>query len=388
MDFNKRAKEIESYIIDLRRDFHVHPELSYKETRTSEIVCNELEKMGIPYERVEKNGVVGIIEGKEPGKKIAIRADIDALPMQEENDVPYKSCIPGVMHSCGHDGHTSILLGAAKLLNEAKDEFSGKVFLCFQSAEEVGGGAHEIINYLESHGGVDEVIASHLWADIPSGKISVVKGGRMAGGDPFTVEVTGRGGHGSRPDQCIDPIKPIANILLALSSIPTNRYKTIEPMVVSVCKVQAGTAGNIFPQKATIEGTTRVFSKEGKKKVKEIMQEIVENGAKMYGAQGTLIIRDGVPAIINHEEPVKRAQKVIQKIDGLEHDEFEPICASDNYGYYLEKYKGFMCYIGIRNEEKGIVYAQHHPKFDLDEDVLKNGAAFFAQYACDFLNEK
>ena len=387
MRFNEKAKEYEDYIINLRRDFHMNPELSYEEFRTSQKVCDELKGMGIPYVRLENNCVVGRISGSQKGKKIAIRADMDALPIVEENDRPYISKNIGVMHACGHDGHTAMLLGAAKLLIDIKDKLNGEVFLCFQSAEEVGGGAHEIIEYLEEQGGVDEVIAAHLWADIPSGNISVVEGPRMAAGSTFTIEVIGRGGHGSRPDLAIDPIKPASNIILAISSIPTNRYKTIEPLVVHVGKIEAGTMGNIFPQKAIIDGGIRSFSEYGENQARHFIKEIAENGAKIYGATANVIFKDGVPVVYNHRESVKKAEKVLEKLGTFKLDEFEPICASENYGFFLQKYKGFLAFIGIRNEEKGIVYGQHHPKFDIDEYVLSKGSEFFAQYAHDFLND-
>lgn len=386
MRFRELSKKYEDYIISMRRDFHMNPELSYKEERTSQIVCDELDKMGIPYVRVENNGVVGKITGSKKGKRIGIRADMDALPVAEENDAEYKSTVEGVMHACGHDGHTAMLLGAAKLLSEVKDELEGEVFLCFQAAEEIGGGAKEIIEYLEKEGGVDQMIAAHLWADIPSGKISVVEGPRMAAGSNFEVEVIGRGGHASRPDLSIDPIKPLANILLGVSSIPTNRYKTIEPLVVHVGKIEAGTAANIFPQNAKLFGGIRSFSKEGEDAAREYIKEIAENGAKMYGATANVSFQDGVPVVFNDKDSIKRAEKVVEKLGSFELDEFEQICASENYGMFMQKYKGFLAFIGIRNEEKGMTYAQHHPKFDIDEDVLASGSEFFAQYSYDFLN--
>lgn len=387
MRFNHKAKEYEQYIIDLRRDFHINPELSFKEIRTSQVVCDELDKMGISYVRLENNCVVGRIKGSKEGKSIAIRADMDALPIVEENKKDYTSQNEGIMHACGHDGHTAMLLGAARMLADVKDELKGDIFLCFQSAEEVGGGAFEILDYLKEEGGVDEVIAVHLWADIPTGKISVVEGPRMAAGSGFTIGVIGRGGHASRPDLSIDPIKPAANILLSISSIPTNRYKTIEPLVVHVGQIQAGTMGNIFPQKATIVGGIRSFSKEGEDSAREFIREIAENGAKMYGATAEVSFKDGVPVVYNDREAVKRAEKVIERLGTFEMEDFEQICASENYGFYMQRYKGFMAFIGIRNEEKGIVHAQHHPKFDIDEGVLSKGSEFFAQYAYDFVND-
>jgi amidohydrolase len=227
----------------------------------------------------------------------------------------------------------------------------------------------------------------HLWADIPSGNISIVEGARMAAVTGFNIEVIGNGGHGSRPDLCIDPIKPAANILLGISMIPTNRYKTLEPLVINVGKIEAGTMGSIFPERALMEGGIRSFSKEGKEKAQKYIREIAENGAKMYGAEAIATFTEGFPAVVNDKESVDRAKIIVEKTRLFKLDSFEQICASENYSLFLEKYKGFFAFIGIRNEEKGIIYGQHHAKFDIDEDVLRKGSDFFAQYSYTFLNE-
>lgn len=186
-DLRKKSRETAAYIVELRREFHAHPELSLQEARTSQRVAEELEKMGIRVEKLADRCVVGILEGAKPGKRLAIRADMDALPIQEENEVPYRSMNPGVMHACGHDGHTAMLLGAARMLKDMKNDMQGSIFFCFQSGEEIGRGANVILKFLESQGGVDQAIAIHLWADIPSGKISVVEGARMAAVDVFDI---------------------------------------------------------------------------------------------------------------------------------------------------------------------------------------------------------
>jgi amidohydrolase len=388
MRFKESAARYEDYIIGLRRDLHRNPELSLQEKKTSDIVCRQLEAMKIPYVRLDENCVVGLVEGAEPGKKLAVRADMDALPIAEETGLPFASQVKGVMHACGHDGHTAMLLGTAAMINEVKEQLKGKVYLCFQSAEEIWGGAKVIIRYLESQGGVDEAISAHLWADIETGYISVIKGARMANADGFEIEVIGRGGHGSRPDQCIDSIRAASNIVLGITSIPTNRYKSIEPLVIHVGSINAGTIGNIIPQSAKILGGIRSFSQAGKAAAWKLIREIAENCAKMYGAEAKVTISEGVPSVVNHPESVERAQRVIEMIGVLKQDEFEPICASENFGMYTERYKGFMAFIGIRNEEKGLIFPQHSSKFDIDESVLKEGSRFFAEYAFNFLNEE
>jgi len=386
-DLNKKALEIAPYIVELRREFHSHPELSLEEERISGRVSEELEKMGIRVEKLADHCVMGILEGGKPGKRLAIRADMDALPIHEENEVPYRSMNPGVMHACGHDGHTAMLLGAAHLLKDLREDLHGKVFFCFQSGEEIGRGANVILKFLESQGGVDQAIAIHLWADIPSGKISVVEGARMAAVDVFDIQVIGKGGHGSRPDLCIDPLKPAAQMLLELSAIPTNRYKSTEPLVIHIGKMEGGTLRNIFPQTANLYGGMRYFSEEARQTAYRLINEICEHTAAAYGAEAKVSFLRGAPAVMNDRKAVTRAQQVVEEMGNLEPDSFEPICASENFAFFLEKYKGFMAFLGIKNESKGLAYSHHHPQFDLDEDVLPTGAEFFARYAVRFLHD-
>lgn len=380
------SQNIEPHIISLRRDIHAHPELSLKEVRTTALVCTELEKLDIPFTLLKNHCVVGILKGDQPGKRIAIRADMDALPITEENDVPYKSQYPGVMHACGHDGHTAMLLGTAALLNKIKKHLHGTVFFCFQSGEEVGEGADVILEFLEAQGGVDQAIAAHLWADIPSGMISVVAGARMAAVDAFDIEVIGKGGHASRPDLCIDPLKPAAAMLLALSSIPTNRYSPLEPLVIHIGKMEGGALRNIFPNSANLYGGIRYFSPQSRVLAGKLINEIAENCARMYGAKARVTFLYGAPAVVNHPEAVSLAEQVVAEMPELQLNTFEPICASENFGFYLEKYHGFMAFIGIQNAGKGLTCAHHHPHFDIDESVLIKGSEFFAHYTARFLS--
>lgn len=369
----------------LRRELHAYPELSMHEIRTSEIVCAELEKVGIPFTRLKDNCVVGVLTGYHPGKRLAIRADMDALPITEENDLSYKSQNNEVMHACGHDGHTAMLLGVARLLSEYRESLCGTVYFCFQSAEETGGGADVILEFLESQGRVDQAIAVHLMIDIPSGKISLSKGARLAAADGFDIEIIGKGGHGSRPDQCIDPLKPTATILLNLFAIPVNRYKPTEPLVVHVCKFQGGILRNIFLENATLSGQFRYFSNEARQTAHKVIREIAENGARMYGAEARLTFIPGPSPVNNDAEAVDFGPHIISEMNELELIESEPFCGSENFANYLEKFKEFMAFIGIRNEGKDIVNLHHHPRFDIDESVLIKGTEFFVCYAANFL---
>ena len=331
--------------------------------------------------------VIATIKGAYEGKTIGIRADMDALPMDEMTDLPYKSQNDGVMHSCGHDGHTAVLIGVANLLNKAKDNLKGTVKLIFQSAEEIGGGVKEIVSHINSTGGLDRIIALHLWADIDSGLISVEPGGRMAGGILFDVNVKGKGSHGSRPDKAKDPIKPACEILLQLAGAPTSRYNILEPCIISPAMVSGGTTYNIIPDTAHIKGTIRYFSYEAGDALVKIADDIVEHTAKAYGVEAEILYSGHVAPIVNLKEAADLGKEVVKKIDGLESFPFEPICACDCYGDLLKEFTGVYCYLGIRNEEKGCIYPQHHSMYNIDEAALKKGCAFLSQYAFDFLNE-
>lgn len=388
MDFIKAAEKIEHEIIALRRHFHEHPELSLHEINTSRFVCAELDALAIPYVQLADNAVVAKLQGgktQSKSKAIAIRADMDALPITEETGLDFASQNPGVMHACGHDAHTAILLGSIKLLADIREKIEGTVYFCFQPAEEVQAGSALILDYLASEGGVDRVIAAHVWPELPSGEISVMEGARMAAGDFFTIEVFGQGGHCSRPDLCIDPIKPLCDIVLKLSALPTNRIKTTEPSVVHIGKIEAGTVGNVFPQSAKAYGGTRTFSKASREKMRTLLSEVSTHTAAAYGAHAVVDMRSGTPPLINDAASVDLAKELILQSGIFILKDLEPILASEDFGFYLEKHPGFMCFVGTRNEEKGITHTLHHPKFDLDEAILARTSAFFALYAFEFL---
>ena len=375
---------LKEYVINLRRYFHENPEISGFEINTTNKIKSELEKFNISYHELNPTTVVAWLG--EGDKKIALRGDTDALPLVEEGDKEYISKNSGAMHACGHDGHTAMLLGAAKYLKDIEKTLKGKIYFCFQPAEEIGGGAKEILDFLDKEGGVDEVFGIHLWSLIPINKICVSSGPRMANGDGFSIKVIGRGGHGSRPDQCIDPLKIASKILLEITSIPSNRISTLDPSVVSVGKIYGGSAANIIPNEAFIEGGFRTFSKNSREEIGELIKKISNNIADYHGGKVEVEIKRGVPCVYNHLSSSENAKNTVSKLLGEEAIfEFEPLCASENFGFYTEKYPGLMAFVGAGNEEKGIIYPHHHPLFDIDEDSLINGTALYSQYALDFL---
>ena len=377
------AAKYEQYVIDTRRDFHMHPELSLKEDRTVRRIEEELDKLSIPHVRVGHNNVVGTLEGAKPGRKIAIRADIDALPVQEARETSYKSQVDGVMHACGHDAHTAMLLGTAHVLSDIRDELCGTVYLCFQVAEEVGAGAGEIVAYLKEIGGVDQVIGTHIAGELAPGTIQLPDGPMMAGALGFDITVKGRGGHGSRPDRAIDPIKPACDILLKIAMIPAQYHNPFDTCVVSPCQITAGNKNNIIPETAFISGNIRFFKYGDGDKIFEKIREIATCTAKAYGAEVELKSVPMAPnPLINDKAAAAQGRKIAERV-GLEVVELEPTAGSDNFADFLVDFPGFYCQTGAHLE--GASGNHHNPNFDLEESAFKKVVEFFATYTADFL---
>ena len=375
----------------IRRDIHAHPELAFEETRTADLVAERLESWGIPVHRgLGKTGVIGVIRGERPdnGRTVGLRADMDALPMQEANTFEHASRHPGKMHACGHDAHTSMLLGAARILMDRRDQFSGTVKLLFQPSEEAnGGGAKPMIEagVLEDPH-VDACFGQHLMSPIPTGIVGVVPGPLQASADSFTITVQGKGGHGASPHTSVDPVMVGSDIVSGLHKIVSRTIDPLEPVVVSVCTFHAGTASNVIPDTATLSGTVRTFSAENRALAEKRLKEVAQGIAAAQGATVTIDYVNGYPATINDPAMAALAAKSVAAVVGEEnvHD-IPPIMGAEDMSYFLEERPG--CYIltGCGNEEKGIVWPHHHPKFDIDEDSLGIGVASLAQIAMDYL---
>ncbi|WP_026896149.1 M20 family metallopeptidase [Clostridiisalibacter paucivorans] len=387
MNIANLAKNYKDYVIDLRREFHMYPEISWEEVRTSKRVKEELDKMGIPYVSMAGTGVVATIEGKEKGKTVALRADMDALQVTEANDVEYKSKNEGVMHACGHDGHTSMLLGAAKILNDVKDDLEGTVKLFFQPAEELAQGAAKMIEE-GCMDGVDGVFGIHLWSDLEYGKISVEAGPRMASADMFKIIVKGLGGHGSLPHQGIDAVVAGSAIVMDLQSVVSREISPLQSAVVSVGVFNSGTRFNVISSSAVLEGTTRCFDPEIRGRFPKVIERIAKNSANSYRAEAQLEYTYGTPPTINTEGASKLATTVVEKLYGTDAvGMMEKVTGGEDFAMYLEKAPGVIAFVGIRNEAKECDYPHHHERFNMDEDALEKGSALYAQYAIDFLNE-
>jgi len=380
----RMARELGEYVIERRRDFHMYPELKYEEYRTSEAVASELRKSGYEVRRAAGTGVIGVLRCGE-GPVVALRADMDALPIQEENDVPYRSRVPGKMHACGHDAHTAMLLGAARILASIKGSLKGTIKLIFQPAEEGGLGAKKIVE--EGHlDDVDAVFGIHVSADLPAGCVGVKEGPLLAAADSFTVRIRGKGGHGAAPHQAIDPVVAAADIINAYQKVVSREVSHLNPVIISVTQVTAGTTFNVIPQEAVMRGTIRTLDEDTRTYVLRRMKEVTEGYAKAMRCSGEFIIEpDHVPATINDPELAEFAKEVIKSVGIAELAEVKPMMISEDFSFYTTKAKGLFIILGTRNEEKGITYPHHHPKFDVDESALYIGTAIHALLAYKYL---
>jgi amidohydrolase len=393
-DFLKQAEELFPYTQALRRDFHQHPELGYREVRTSGIVARDLEALGLEVTKgVGKTGVVGYLEGTKPGPTILLRFDMDALPITEDTGAEYTSENPGVMHACGHDGHTAIGLTVAKILNQHKNDLAGSIKFCFQPSEEglndeeMGGNLMMIRDGVLEGPKVEKTLSLHLWNDKPLGWINIAKGPVMAGAELFIINITGKGGHGAAPDTTIDPVVASAHIITALQSITSRNVPPLQACVISVTAIHSGTTFNVIPQTAQLTGTIRTFDLDVRKMVLERFEQVVVGIAETLGCKAEIEIKRVTPAVINNEGI---ANSVFNTAQGLfsdaqiDNENFLTMGAED-MGYMQEKVDGCYFFIGSANDEKNLNYNHHHPKFDFDEQALIKATALMAAAAADLL---
>ena len=388
MNVKELAKEQESYVIQCRHYLHSHPELSTKEVNTTRFIKEELEKMGVEVQEFEGiTGCVGTIKGDKPGNTVMLRADIDALPITENPGKSYCSLNPGVMHACGHDCHTSMLLGAAKILSAHRDEIHGTVKLIFQMAEEIGRKSEEYVKRgaLE---GVDAIFGMHIWSAVPAGKVNFESGERMACSDRFTIKIHGKSSHGSAPHEGKDAIIAGAAAIQALQTIPSRINNPFNALVVTVGIFNGGTKENIIADQAELTGTVRAFNREFRNSMPEVIKSVVEPVVKGYGCSAEVDYYFGPSPLINdHEDLVQIARGAASKEMG--EDALIPLkkmTGAEDFSVYMETVPGVFGYLGCRNEEKGIIAAHHHPAFDVDEDVLYHGTGIYVQFALDYLN--
>ncbi len=376
------VKQLHEQIIEWRRHFHQNAELSFEEYKTSDFIEEKLKSFGnIEVSRPTKTGVIGKIHGKTEGPVIALRADIDALPMTETNDLPFVSVNKGAMHSCGHDGHAAMLLGIAKLFSEKTEQLKGTLVCIFQHAEEVPpGGAIEMVRAGVMEG-VDEIYGIHLSSNYPTGKFGVVSGPLTSATDRFDIKVIGKGGHSSLPEQCVDPIVAAAQIVTGLQNIVARRISAYDTAVLSVCQIHGGDAYNIIPGEVTITGSVRTFSKELRNNMPVMIKEISDGIAASMGAKCEVSYERGYDSAINDEALTDTAREVIADWFGQEAVlEIQPVMPGEDFSAFTEAAgcPGVFVEIGTRNEEKGTTRPHHNTTYLMDEDGLYYGTAFFA----------
>jgi amidohydrolase len=380
------SKTISEEIIEWRRDFHQHPELSFEEKRTSKIVAEFLKGCGLQVkENVNGYGVVADLIGAEKGPTIAFRADMDALPIQEETGLPFASKVPGVMHACGHDGHTAILMGAVRLLTSQKDKLKGNVRFIFQPAEELNpGGALGMIQEGVLHG-VEAVFGLHLWSELPSGTFRTCYGPMMAATDRFTIEIEGKGGHGGMPHKTIDSIVIASHLVMSAQHIISRNIDPLESGVITFGELKAGTAFNIIANKAVLEGTARSFTPEVRETLQKKLQELTDGLAKIYGATIKINYQRGYPAVVNHDREVDIMIDVAKEVFGVENTgTMKPIMVGEDFSYYLKEVPGAFCFVGAGDPNQPM-YPHHHPRFQIDESVLPLAAEWFYRLALKYL---
>lgn len=395
IDEIKKIAECErDYIVSLRRDFHAHPELALHEFRTAEIIERELESFGIEHKRVGETGVLGILKGnsKVHGKHdvVLLRADIDALPINECNKCDYVSQNAGVMHACGHDAHTACLLGAAKILSKLRDNFSGEVRFVFQQAEEIGAGAKIFLADESIMQGTERVFGLHTAPDLKSGSVGIKAGQNNAAVDYFKIEIKGKSSHVSTPHLGIDALYIASHIVVAVQSIVTRLSTPIEPLLIGIGKLSAGTAYNAIAEYAVLEGTTRTLSEEARKKTKNHINEIAQNIAALYGGEATLEWKDFTSSLSNDKAICQEVSAVAEKIFGAENIVYDRTVSlgGDDMAEFLLKAPGAYAYLGTRNDKKPETQnSAHTVNFNIDEDVLPLGSALYASAAVDWLSE-
>ena len=393
-DFNARSKEIENAVVAWRRHFHSFPELSFSETETSKFIAAALEKMGCDHVTVgtcgRPTGVIADITGRRPGRRAALRADMDALPVTEETGLPFASQHPGVMHACGHDGHMAMLLGAAQMLCEVKEQLPGAVRLIFQPSEESAEfiqGARAVVEDGRALAGVDAIFGVHLWSPLPAGLLGWRMGPMMACSDSWTVKLHGQGGHGASPHQTHDPTVAAAQIICALQTFVSREVDPLKSAVLSTGIMKAGEAFNVIPSEVELTGTARSFEPQISMDCEAFIRRMAQNMGAAFRCTAELDYRRNLPPTVNDPAMAKLGAEIgtlIFGADGVQ--EVPPTMGGEDFSFYLEKVPGAFFFIGSGDKDKGTHWPHHLCRFTVDESQLRKGAAFEAACAWAFLN--
>jgi amidohydrolase len=388
IDFKAEAAALKDELVARRRDFHQHPELAFEEVRTAGIVAEALRELGLEVQTgVGKTGVVAVLEGASEGPTVLVRADMDALPITEENKVDYASHNSGKMHACGHDGHTTIALGVAKLLTAKRDQIVGRIKFVFQPAEEIAQGAAAMIT-----DGVmfdprpDVTLGLHLWNNMPLGWLGVADGPVMAGAANFTIHITGKGGHGAVPDLAVDPVVCAAQMVTAFQTIVSRNVNPLDTAVLSVTQLHSGTTHNVIPSEAMLNGTVRTFRTEVRALVERRMNEIASGIAAAMNCKMNLEIGSvHTEPVVNHAEVAQRVRSTFTQLgygDQLRH---ERTMGAEDVGLFMKDIPGMYFFVGSNNAERGLDFPHHHPRFDFDEAALPLGVELLAAAVADYV---
>lgn len=381
IDFTTEAEGLRDELIARRRDFHRNPELAFQEFRTAGIVAEELTKLGLEVQTgVGKTGVVGILDGAKDGPTVLVRADMDALPILEENATDYISTVAGKMHACGHDGHTAIGLGVAKILAKYRDQIAGRVKFVFQPAEEIAGGAKAMIadGVLQSPR-PDISLGLHLWNTLPVGTLGVADGPTMAGSSVIKISLEGVGGHGALPDQTIDPIVCAAQIITAVQSIVARNVNPADTAVVSITTVHAGDAHNVIPSRAELGGTMRAFKTEVRDLVTRRLEEVVLNIAAAMGCKAEITVDHLTIPVFNNPEVGAKLRDRFSQMSGVKTLDTEArTMGGEDVSFFMDDIPGMYFFVGSANFDRDLDYGHHHPRFDFDEDALPLGVALLS----------
>ena len=376
------AKSYADEFISVRRHLHQNPELSYKEFETSKFIQNYLAQLGISFQVMGTTGVIGLIQGKNPTSRvIALRADMDALPILEENNIDYKSKNEGIMHACGHDVHTSCLLGAAKILDELKNEWEGTVKLIFQPGEEKNPGGASILikeGVLENPA-VQAIFGLHVHPSLEVGKLSFRTGKVMASADELYMTIKGVGGHAAAPHLCIDPILIASHLIIALQQLVSRRNNPQNPTVLSITAFNGGNTTNVIPSEIKLKGTFRALNETWRFEAHQLIKQLVENLVTGMGGTVDLLIDVGYPCVFNNETLTGNAKTLAETLWGAENiGETEVRMGAEDFGYYTQKIPGCFYRLGTMNQAMGLTYGVHHSKFNIDEAAIEMGIATMA----------
>ncbi|PQP80414.1 amidohydrolase [Paenibacillus sp. PCH8] len=382
-------EDLQIHMVEWRRHLHRNPEVSFHEEKTSSFVADMLESFGVEVRRhVGGHGVIGTIRGDKPGPVVMLRADMDALPIQDEKDIAYASQQAGAMHACGHDGHISILLGTALYFSRHQQEIRGEIRFLFQPAEELlPGGAVQVIadGALE---GVDVIYGIHLWTPLPVGVVASTAGPMMAAADDFYIEIKGKGGHGGMPQSTIDSLIVGSALVMQLQTVVSRSVDPLRPAVLTIGTMQAGSAQNVIAEQCKMSGTVRTFDEETRMGMKERVLTMVAQTGAAYGAETQVNYIIGYPPVVNDEQETARFFREATEVFGTERVQTSPmLMPAEDFAYYLQKIPGCFMFVGAGNPDKNAIYPHHHPMFDFDEDAMQTAVQLFIAMAKGYTAE-